>query len=46
MGLAEEFVDFLKKYQVIGLAVAFVMGVTATKVITAAVNDLISRSSR
>lgn len=41
MSLADEFVVFLKKYQVIGLAVAFVMGVTATKVITAAVNDLI-----
>ena len=41
MSLAEEFVAFLKKYQVIGLAVAFIMGVTATKVVTAAVNDLI-----
>ena len=36
-----EFNDFLTKYGVIGLAVAFVMGLAITKLITALVNDLI-----
>lgn len=36
-----EFNDFLTKYGVIGLAVAFVMGLAITKLITAFVNDLI-----
>ncbi len=37
----QEFNDFLKKYGVIGLAVAFVMGSAVTKLVTALVNDLI-----
>lgn len=41
MGMAHEFLDFLKKYQVIGLAVAFIMGMAATKLVTALVNDII-----
>lgn len=37
----QEFMDFLNKYGVIGLAVAFVMGAAITKLVTALVNDLI-----
>lgn len=36
-----EFNDFLTKYGVIGLAVAFVMGAAITKLVTAFVTDLI-----
>lgn len=41
MGLISEFKDFLKEYKIIGLAVAFIMGVAATALITALVNDII-----
>lgn len=41
MGTVQEFTEFLKKYQVIGLAVAFIMGAASTALITALVNDLI-----
>jgi len=37
----QEFNDFLTKYGVIGLAVAFVMGAAVTKLVTALVADLI-----
>ena len=37
----KEFNDFLTKYGVIGLAVAFVMGAAVTKLVTALVADLI-----
>lgn len=37
----QEFNDFLTKYGVIGLAVAFVMGVAVTKLVSALVADLI-----
>lgn len=40
-GFVEEFTEFLKKYQVIGLAVAFIIGAAATKLVTATVNDII-----
>ena len=40
-GFQQEFLDFLKKYQVIGLAVAVVIGAAATKLVTAVVNDVI-----
>ena len=40
-GFASEFKDFLKKYQVLGLAVAFVIGVASTKLVTALVADII-----
>jgi len=33
--------DFLMKYQVVGLAVAFIIGAAATKMVTATVNDII-----
>ncbi len=36
-----EFLDFLKKYQVIGLAVAFIIGAASTKLVTALVSDII-----
>jgi large conductance mechanosensitive channel len=36
-----EFTDFLKKYQVLGLAVAFIIGAASTKLVTAIVNDLV-----
>ncbi|MDD1701316.1 MAG: MscL family protein [Methanoregula sp.] len=40
-GVVGEFMDFLMKYQVIGLAVAFIIGAAATKMVTAAVSDVI-----
>ena len=41
MQVAHEFIAFLKKYQVIGLAVAFIIGAASTKLVTAVVNDLV-----
>ncbi len=41
MSFVKEFMEFLKKYQVIGLAVAFVMGAAATALVNAVVKDLI-----
>ena len=41
MGMVSEFMEFLKKYQVVGLAVAFIMGAAATKLVSALVNDII-----
>lgn len=41
MGVLSEFSDFLKKYQVLGLAVAFIIGAASTKLVTAVVNDLV-----
>jgi large conductance mechanosensitive channel len=40
-GFQDEFMEFLKKYQVIGLAVAFVIGSAATTLVTSIVKDLI-----
>jgi len=40
-GFSEEFMEFLKKYQVIGLAVAFVIGTAASTLVTALVKDII-----
>ncbi len=40
-GFIDEFVDFLMKYQVIGLAVAFIIGAAATKMVTAMVSDIV-----
>jgi len=40
-GLIQEFMDFLMKYQVIGLAVAFIIGAAATKMVTACVTDIV-----
>jgi large conductance mechanosensitive channel len=41
MGMMKEFKDFLYEYKIIGLAIAFIMGVAATALITALVNDVI-----
>lgn len=38
---AAEFLEFIKKYQVLGLAIAFIIGAASTKLVTAIVNDLI-----
>jgi len=37
----QQFMDFLNKYGVIGLAIAFVMGAAITKLVAALVADLI-----
>lgn len=39
--LSQEFMEFMNKYGVIGLAVAFVMGLAITKLVSALVADLI-----
>ncbi|MFL6343722.1 MAG: large conductance mechanosensitive channel protein MscL [Nitrososphaeraceae archaeon] len=40
--LAQEFFDFLKTFGIIGLAIAFVIGQAASKLVTALVNDIIT----
>jgi large conductance mechanosensitive channel len=40
-GLWAEFMDFLSKYKVMGLAVAFIIGVYLGQLVQALVNDLI-----
>ena len=42
MGFVKEFMDFIKKYQVVGLAIAFVIGAASSKLITDLVNDIIN----
>jgi large conductance mechanosensitive channel len=39
--LAKEFFDFMKTFGIIGLAVAFVIGQAASRLVTALVNDII-----
>jgi large conductance mechanosensitive channel len=39
--LAQEFFDFLKTFGIIGLAIAFVIGQAASRLVTALVNDVI-----
>lgn len=41
MGFVDEFVAFLNKNKVVGLAVAFIIGAAASKLVTALVNDII-----
>lgn len=41
IGLLKEFKDFLKEYKIVGLAIAFVIGVAATALVTALVNDIV-----
>lgn len=41
MSLVSEFKEFLMEYKVIGLAVAFIMGVAATNLIQSLVNNII-----
>jgi large conductance mechanosensitive channel len=38
----EQFMDFLKTFGIIGLAIAFVIGAAASKLVTAVVNDIIN----
>ena len=40
--LMQEFVDFLKTFGIIGLAIAFVIGAAASKLVTALVSDIIT----
>jgi len=41
MAFVREFLEFVKKYQVVGLAVAFVIGAASTKLVSAIVNDIV-----
>ena len=41
MSLAEEFLEFLKEYSVMGLAIAFVIGASAKDLVNAFVDDLV-----
>ncbi len=41
MGIHHEFMDFVKKYQVLGLAVAVIIGTAATKLVSSLVADII-----
>ena len=41
MGFVDEFMVFLKKHQVIGLAIAFIMGGAAAKLVSSLVADII-----
>ena len=41
MGFVGEFMEFLNKHKVIGLAVAFIMGAAATDLVKSIVNDLV-----
>lgn len=40
-GLIKEFLEFLKEYKVVGLAIAFVMGVASTALIKSLVDNVI-----
>lgn len=41
MGIISEFKEFLKEYKVMGLAIAFVMGVASTALIKSLVDNII-----
>ncbi len=41
MGFVKEFKEFLTEYKVIGLAIAFIMGVAITDVVKSLVNNII-----
>ncbi len=41
-GFVAEFAHFLKTFGIIGLAIAFVIGAAASKLVTALVNDIIN----
>jgi large conductance mechanosensitive channel len=44
--LAQEFFDFLKTFGIIGLAIAFVLGQAASRLVTALVNDIQIQTGR
>lgn len=41
MSMIKEFMDFLKEYKVVGLAVAFIMGVASTSLVKSLVDNII-----
>lgn len=41
MNVIKDFIDFLKEYKVIGLAIAFIMGVASTSLIKSLVDNII-----
>lgn len=41
MGFADEFLAFLNKHKVVGLAVAFIIGAAASKLVSALVQDIV-----
>ncbi|MBM3229640.1 MscL family protein [Candidatus Parvarchaeota archaeon] len=41
MGFVSEFIGFMDKHKVVGLAVAFIMGAAANKLVSALVQDII-----
>ena len=41
MEIIGDFMDFLKEYRIVGLAVAFIIGAAATSLVKALVNDII-----
>ena len=41
MGFVQEFMEFLKEYKVIGVAVAFIMAAASTSLVNSLVNDII-----
>lgn len=41
MGFVEEFLSFLNKHKIVGLAVAFIVATAATKLVSALVADII-----
>jgi large conductance mechanosensitive channel len=41
MSIVSEFKEFLDEYKVMGLAVAFIMGIAATALVQSLVNDII-----
>jgi large conductance mechanosensitive channel len=41
MGIMQEFMEFLKEYKVVGLAVAFIMGVAATTLIQSFAKNIV-----
>ncbi|MCC7573890.1 MAG: MscL family protein [Candidatus Methanofastidiosum sp.] len=41
MGFVQEFMDFLKEYKVIGLAVAFIMATASTALVKSFVDDIV-----
>jgi len=41
MGMLKEFLDFLKEYKVIALAIAFIMGSAATALVKSLVDNII-----
>ncbi|MFA6329032.1 MAG: MscL family protein [Candidatus Micrarchaeia archaeon] len=41
MGFVDEFMAFLNKHKVVGLAVAFIIGAAAAKLVSALVSDII-----